>query len=143
MTTRSSTGNAVIEHEFPMFVLGRDLRVRFANYKAHRLLGYEHGTLNGLRVEQVMAPSRRRETCNVNAVLSGKAPRRWSSAVRALDGSIIQVNFSLEPCLDDHGQVVAVVLHCERILPKRVLRAVPWLRLVPNPTVAPRVTTRR
>lgn len=142
MTTRSSAGNVVIEDEFPMLVIGRDHRVSYANHKAHTLLGYEHGTLSGISVEQVLAPSRRKEVRNVQAVLRGEAPRRWQSAARAIDGTSIEVNLSLEPCLDDRGQVVAVTLRCERILRARrpsepSLNAVSGLRLIAHPTIAP------
>lgn len=116
MSTQSSEANAVVDDEYPLILIGRDHRVSYANPRAHQLFGFEHGGLHGMSIEQLLAPSRRTEVRNVQAVLRGQASRRFRSVTRRADGSLIDVNLALEPCLDHRGSVVAVKLRCERIL---------------------------
>lgn len=116
MSTQSSEANAVVDDEYPLLLIGRDHRVSYANVRAHQLFGFEHGGLHGMSIEQLLAPSRRTEVRNVQAVLRGQAARRFRSVTRRADGALIDVNLGLEPCLDSRGSVVAVKLRCERIL---------------------------
>lgn len=119
MITESSEANVVIEDSYPMLLIGRDHRVSYANARAHQLLGYEHGGLHGLSVEQLLLPSRRAEVRNVQAVLVGQAPRSWKSALRDAGGVSVEVHLAIEPCLDYRGQVIAVKVRAERAVRSR------------------------
>ncbi len=98
-----------------MLLIGRDHRVSYANSLAHQMFGYAHGALHGASVEQLLAPTRRAEVRNVQAVLRGQTSRRWRSIVRAANGALIDANLNLEPCIDHRGSVIAVKVRCERL----------------------------
>lgn len=65
--------------------------------------------------EQLLAPARRAEIRNIQAVLAGQAPRRFRSTTRQASGAWMDVTLALEPCLDSHGSVIAVTLRCEPV----------------------------
>ena len=113
MINEASTANVVLEDDYPMVLVGRDHRISYANTRAHQLLGYKQGGLHGSSIEQLLAPSRRAEVRNVQAVFRGQAALRFRSVARKADGQLLDVTLGLEPCLDHLGGVVAVKLRCE------------------------------
>jgi PAS domain S-box-containing protein len=100
--------DAVDRTDVPVLLVGPDGIVSYANSAAHDLLGYPSHGLEGLSLEWLSPPSRHAELRNVQAVLEGQNSRRIRSAVLRVDGSVVDVAMSLEPCVNADGRVVAV-----------------------------------
>ena len=79
------------------------------NAAAERLYGYPASAIVGRRAEELMADRTRSELRTAHATaLSGTRVERFDSWHERDDGSLVSVNVSAVPLLDEHGAVVAV-----------------------------------
>lgn len=79
------------------------------NAAAERLYGYPASAIVGHRAEELMADRTRGELRTAHATaLSGTRVERFDSWHERRDGTLVPVNVSAVPLLDEHGQVVAV-----------------------------------
>lgn len=114
----------------PVLLVGPEGIVSYANSAAHELLGYPAHGLEGLSLEWLAPPSRHAELRNVQAVLDGQNSRRIRSAVLRVDGSVVDVAMSLEPCVNADGRVVAVSVRYDALPVRNSERPSGY----PNPT---------
>lgn len=100
--------SAVDALDVPIFLVGHDRKVQYANAAAHTLLGYPDQLLQGVPIERLLTPERRGEVRNFADVLQGGGDRRLRSAVRTREGQRVDVAMTLSACRDDDGQLLAV-----------------------------------
>jgi PAS domain S-box-containing protein len=119
MMAAKKLDDAVDRTDVAVLLVGPDGIVSYANAAAHELLGYPNHGLEGLSLEWLSPPSRHAELRNVQAVLEGQNSRRIRSAVLRVDGSVVDVAVSLEPCINADGRVVAVSVRYDPLPPVR------------------------
>jgi PAS domain S-box-containing protein len=89
-------------------VVGPGREILYVTAAAERLLQLSAQRLLGSTIDDLLPQERLGELRNFDDVLLGGAGRRLRSALRLADGRRLEVSVTLEPCLDDTGQVVAV-----------------------------------
>ncbi len=103
---------ALIESLPDAVVVHRDGRVVYANASAHRLFGYDDGALDGIVVDDLIAPEERRlahERAAQVLMAGGIAPLREGRGVRR-DGTIVTTEVtSLAVIFDGRPAVAALI----------------------------------
>ena len=107
--------SAIDALDVPIFLVGHDRKVEYANGAAHALFGYPDEHLHGVPVERLLTPERRGEVRNFADVLQGGSDRRVRSAVRTREGERLEVSLTLTACRDHNDQLLAVSTRLEQL----------------------------
>ncbi len=115
--TRDSRFSSALDASIPMLVVSRDNAITQANAAAHRLLGYPHGALRGLYVEQLAPESERAALVLMRAARENATHLRIRSRVLRADGRVLDVSMSIEPCLHDSDDTADLFISYKALAP--------------------------
>jgi len=115
--TRDSRFPGALDASIPMLVVSGDNVVTQANAAAHRLLGYPHGALRGLYVEQLAPDSERAALVLMRAASENATHLRIRSRALRADGRVLDVCMMIEPCVHDSDDAVDVFVSYKPLAP--------------------------
>jgi len=115
--TRDSRFPGALDASIPMLVVSGDNVITQANAAAHRLLGYPHGALRGLYVEQLAPDSERAAMVLMRAASENATHLRIRSRALRADGRVLDVCMMIEPCVHNADDAVDVFVSYKPLAP--------------------------
>jgi hypothetical protein len=94
--------------DIPTFIVGRDLRVSYANPAAHQALGRAQGTLSGVRFRELLANELEPELDGLQLALLEAGAYAGRAAVRSPQGQLVILNLMFESTAQGAAEPVAV-----------------------------------
>ena len=120
----SATLSRIQELPVPFIVVGVDGSVGYANPAAHRMLAYPAGGLLGMPLHQLTSSEAWDELSSGPVLEEHQRSRRLQSQVVRCDGTVVDVNMTIEPATNEQNGLTAYVLSYEPLPPWKVKRAV-------------------